>query len=142
MKKICFLIAVLYSGNALCNQLSFSEALRNVRNNCSGISDKLSDIKKMAGVGTAVSATGTLVGGGAVASGLVKNKFDKLSDNLEQQIEQFKKLDVQLEPVVVNDIYVLQTELAELVKDEDLQAYLKSINLKLFSTPQRTNTFL
>lgn len=128
MKKICFLIAVLYSGNALCNQLSFSEALRNVRNNCSGISDKLSDIKKMAGVGTAVSATGTLVGGGAVASGLVKNKFDKLSDNLEQQIERFKKLDVQLEPVVVNDIYVLQTELAELVKDEDLQTYLKSIN--------------
>lgn len=128
MKKICFLIALLYSGNALCNQLSFAEALRNVRQNCSGISEKLSDIKTMAGVGTAVSATGTLVGGGAVASGVVKNKFDKVSDNLQQQIDHFKKMDVQLEPVVVQDIYKLEVELAELLKSKELQEQWKSIN--------------
>ncbi len=67
------------------NESSFFEALKRVRKNCSGISEKLNDIKKMAGVGTAVSAVGTVAAGGATAVGVVKSKTDT-------EIEDIKRL--------------------------------------------------
>ena len=51
--------------------------INNVHNQCSGISDNMEPLKKMAGIGTAVNAVGTLAGAGGVASGIAKNEKDK-----------------------------------------------------------------
>ncbi|MBR4891705.1 MAG: hypothetical protein IKZ34_00795 [Alphaproteobacteria bacterium] len=129
MKKILsFLLAVGVANVAYADDVSFADALRNVRNNCSGISEKLSEIKKLAGVGTAMSAVGTVAGGTAVATGLVKNKFDKVSDNLERQIEMFKSMQVDASTVDVEDFVKLQQDLADLLKNEEFSEYVESLN--------------
>lgn len=57
-------------------EIALNTALGSVRTNCSGISAKMESVKKMAGIGTAVNAVGTVAGVGGVASGVIKNKKD------------------------------------------------------------------
>lgn len=56
--------------------IAVNMAIGNVRTNCSGVSAKMESIKKMAGIGTAVNAVGTVAGVGGVASGVIKVKHD------------------------------------------------------------------
>lgn len=59
-------------------------ALNNAKISCSGISDKLTDLKRMAGINTAVTGVGTVTGGVAFGAGIAKAKLDK-KINLELQ---------------------------------------------------------
>ena len=52
-------------------------ALSAARESCVGISEELNQMKTMAGIGTAVSAAGTVAGGAAVATGVMKAKVDE-----------------------------------------------------------------
>ena len=52
-------------------------ALNNAKSSCSGISDKLADLKRMAGINTAVTGVGTVAGGVAFGTGIAKAKLDK-----------------------------------------------------------------
>lgn len=110
------------------DNVTFADALRNVRSNCSGISEKLSEIKTLAGVGTAVSGVGTAVGAGAVATGIYKNKFDNVSDNFEQQINNFTQAEANPTPVFVENFIELQGQLADLFNDEELKNYMNQAN--------------
>ena len=87
MKKIALILSLLPiaafaesdAGAAL------NETISLVRSQCSGISAKMENIKKMAGIGTAVNAVGTVTGVGGVASGIVKYQKDKGIINLKEQ---------------------------------------------------------
>ena len=52
-------------------------AIENVRTTCGNISAELSDMKKMAGITTAVTGVGTVTGGVALGTGLAKADVDK-----------------------------------------------------------------
>lgn len=54
-----------------------SAAIENVRATCGGIGAELSDMKKMAGITTAVTGVGTVAGGVALGTGLAKANVDK-----------------------------------------------------------------
>lgn len=63
---------------------------------CAGISDELSDLKKMAGINTAVTAVGTVAGGVALGVGIAKAGVDaeaeEVEAELQQEIEKLNKL--------------------------------------------------
>jgi hypothetical protein len=52
-------------------------AIENVRTTCGNISAELTDMKKMAGITTAVTGVGTVAGGVALGTGLAKANLDK-----------------------------------------------------------------
>ena len=66
-------------------------AIENVRTACRNISAELSDMKKMAGITTAVTGVGTVAGGVALGTGLAKANVDKEIEELEAQIAELKK---------------------------------------------------
>lgn len=61
-------------------------AIENVRTTCGSISAELTDMKKMAGITTAVTSVGTVTGGVALGTGLAKTNVDKEIAELEQQL--------------------------------------------------------
>lgn len=68
-----------------------TEAIENVRTTCGNISAELTDMKKMAGITTAVTGVGTVTGGVALGTGLAKANVDKEIEELEAQIAELKK---------------------------------------------------
>ena len=52
-------------------------AIENVRTTCGNISAELTDMKKMAGITTAVTGVGTVAGGVALGTGIAKANVDK-----------------------------------------------------------------
>ena len=67
--------------------LSLDDALRATYIACKGIDEELSELKKMAGINTAVTAVGTGLGVGAVATGLAKAKTDNLLSKKYQEMK-------------------------------------------------------
>ncbi len=61
-------------------------AIENVRTTCGNISAELTDMKKMAGITTAVTSVGTVAAGVALGTGLAKANVDKEIADLEQQL--------------------------------------------------------
>lgn len=80
MRYIGFLGAMLaiFSVQAADNigVADLNSAINNVRNACIGIADEISDLKKMAGINTAVTAVGTGAAGVALGAGIAKSKID------------------------------------------------------------------
>ena len=74
-KRIVFIISVL----AACASHAgdFDVALSAVRQRCANISNELSEIKKMAGINTAITGVGTAAATGATIVGIVKSSVDK-----------------------------------------------------------------
>lgn len=68
-----------------------TEAIENVRTTCGNISAELTDMKKIAGITTAVTGVGTVAGGVALGTGLAKADVDKEIEELEAQIAELKK---------------------------------------------------
>ncbi|MBE6456346.1 MAG: hypothetical protein E7008_00140 [Alphaproteobacteria bacterium] len=59
-------------------------AIENVRTACGNISVELSDMKKMAGITTAVTGVGTVAGGVALGTGIAKAGVDKEIEAMEK----------------------------------------------------------
>ena len=66
--------------------LDLDVALQKTYIACVGIDDELADLKKMAGINTAVTAVGTAAGGAATVVGLVKASKDKRIADLENRL--------------------------------------------------------
>lgn len=64
------------------------DALRATYTACVGIDDELSDLKKMAGINTAITSIGTAAGAGAAITGVVKAKKDA---KLQQILDELKQ---------------------------------------------------
>lgn len=61
-------------------------AIVRAREQCAGMSEKLDNVKKMAGLSTAVSAVGTAAGAGATATGVLKMQQDDGIESINDQI--------------------------------------------------------
>lgn len=114
--------------SASADEVSFADALRAVRSNCSGISEKLSEVKKIAGITTAVSAVGTAVGVGAVATGATKSRVDNVSDNFDQQIQVLQRLESNPTSEDVLELGKLQNDLADITHNKELKEKATNTN--------------
>ncbi len=79
MKKLPLMVFCLLPGMVWADagaEVALNDAIEIVRTQCRGISAKMEGIKKMAGIGTAVNAVGTVAGAGGVAAGVVKYNTD------------------------------------------------------------------
>ena len=83
-------------------------ALRNTYTACVDIDDNLHDLKVLAGVNTAVTAVGTGLGVGAVATGFVKASTDKEIEELEKELIRLSDEYEGLEPTQADRVAFLQ----------------------------------
>lgn len=67
-------------------------ALQNTYSACVGIDENLADLKKKAGINTAVTAVGTAAGVGATAIGIVKAQKDELREKLDKQLRDLRNM--------------------------------------------------
>lgn len=72
---------------ASANVLSLDDALRATYTACIGINDELTDLKKMAGINTAITSIGTVAGGVALGTGIAKAKIDAVADKVEAELQ-------------------------------------------------------
>lgn len=89
---LVFFICLL-SGVAKADILPLNDALRATYTACVGIDDELADLKKMAGINTAVTGVGTGLGVGATVVGIVKASKDAEAEELERLIKELHELE-------------------------------------------------
>ena len=112
-------------------------AIENVRTTCGNISAELSDMKKMAGITTAVTGVGTVAGGVALGTGLAKANVDKEIEELESQIARLiaERGDVPIEHLQIEDEDLFKRQVNEFIayyqaKEQEISvAEQKSKNL-------------
>jgi len=94
-------------------------AIRNARAACSGISDSMADLKKMAGINTAVTAVGTVAGGVALGTGIAKASKDREYDDLKEKVEKLikEKSGVEIQSLEIADMNAFKAEIAKIVED-------------------------
>ena len=93
MKKnvVFLLLSVIFMGNsANAELLDLNTALQNTYKSCVGIDEILTDMKKLAGINTAVTAVGSGLGIGATVTGFVKASKDK---KIEQLLRRLKEIE-------------------------------------------------
>ena len=95
-KLSMFFVGCLVVGSpCLADTVALDDALRATYAACVGIDAKLSDLKKMAGINTAITGVGTGVGVGATAVGIVKANKDKELEQVEIELEKLRELEEQ-----------------------------------------------
>ena len=78
MKKLtAFLIGLLFVNVAFADNDSLNDAIVRTRSACSGISDSMANLKKIAGINTALTGFGTVAGGVAFGTGIAKANIDQ-----------------------------------------------------------------
>ena len=94
-KRLYFLFCCLslYVPFAHADVLPLYDALRATYTACVGIDDELADLKKMAGINTAVTGVGTGLGVGATVVGIVKASKDAEAEELERLIKELHELE-------------------------------------------------
>lgn len=87
------LILSIFNFGAHADEVSgLAVAIQNAKNSCSGISDSMSDLKRRAGISTAVTGVGTLSAGGALGAGVVKSYVDKTIEKWEVALDDMIKI--------------------------------------------------
>ncbi len=117
MRKYLFLL-LLCNWSVMAHASSeLTAAIENARNMCGGISEELSDLKKMAGINTAVTAVGTVAGGVALGTGIAKASVDKEIEELEKKITRLKaeRGDVPIEHLEIEDEALFKRQVVEFV---------------------------
>ena len=89
MRVSVLLLFSLWAGMAYANA-ELGATIEDVRAKCGGIGDELADMKKMAGITTAVTGAGTVAGGVALGTGIAKANVDK---KIVEQEKLIKSLD-------------------------------------------------
>ncbi|MDE5615441.1 MAG: hypothetical protein K2I81_01240 [Alphaproteobacteria bacterium] len=90
MKKIVCILSVFACNAAMGDTAVLTAQIERTKAACAGISDELSDLKKMAGINTAVTAVGTVAGGVALGTGIAKAAADKKVDELDEMIAELE----------------------------------------------------
>ncbi len=107
-------------------------AIENVRASCGNISAELSDMKKMAGITTAVTGVGTVAGGVALGTGIAKANVDKEIEEWERILQELaieqEKAEIVFTVINIDDV---EKSLAENpVAKLDLDNRLDELNEK------------
>ena len=138
---LAFVFVFVAMNSVYADEISFDDALRAVRNNCSGMSDKLLEIKKIAGISTAISAVGTVVGTGTVVTGVAKTVLDNASDNLDKQTLVLQRLESNPTSEDVSELSKLQNDLVEITHSKELKENVANVDWKDVS-PEKMSEFV
>lgn len=87
-----FLLMIIVPVFARADEADLVVALQNTYSACVGIDENLADLKKKAGINTAVTAVGTAAGVGATAIGIVKAQKDELREKLDKQLRDLRNM--------------------------------------------------
>ena len=90
MRTALVVLMAIWAGVANAASPELTSAIENVRAACGGLSAELSDMKKMAGITTAVTGVGTVAAGVALGTGIAKANVD---ETIEMR-ETFKRIDI------------------------------------------------
>lgn len=117
------------------NALSLDDALRATYIACVGIDDELSDLKKMAGINTAITAVGTAAGAGATITGVVKASTDQEIEELEKIMAEIDEMSKNMEPMTEKEIMTFMSEFnrgydTELASTDAIETELEQLNTK------------
>lgn len=110
MKKFLSAILCIVALPAYGNSMTLVDALRATYGACVGIDEELADLKKMAGINTAITSVGTVAGAGATVVGMVKTSTDKKAEELEKILEEIKKLSENQTPMTEAEISIFMSE--------------------------------
>lgn len=86
IKKIIPLFLIIPIATHAADDTELNSALRATYTACVGIDENLSELKKMAGINTAITAVGTGLGAGAVAVGVAKSRTDDILQKKYQEL--------------------------------------------------------
>lgn len=127
MRYIVFLFCI-FPLVTFANNLTLDDALRATYVACVGIDDELTDLKKMAGINTAITAVGTAAGAGATVTGLVKADKDRTAEELESMLREIDEIQVGAQPLTpeefnrflseFNSVYNTQITNVETIQSE------------------------
>ena len=117
-----------------------SDQIQITRSACSGISNAMDNLKKMAGINTAVTAVGTVTGGVALGTGIAKAGVDSEIEQLEKQIEELKRsnANVPVETLTIEDKAAFDKQVNEFVRT--YTAELQQKESELSAAEQKSKT--
>lgn len=93
MRFLFVFVALFCVASVHAEEMSLNDALRATYTACVGIDDELADLKKMAGINTAITGAGTAAAGGATAVGLVKASKDAKASELEITLDKLREIE-------------------------------------------------
>ena len=139
MRISVMVLLSLWAGVAHANP-DLSAAIENVRTTCGNISAELTDMKKMAGITTAVTGVGTVAGGVALGTGLAKANVDKEIEELEAQIAELKKSrsGVPVEKLEIANQNAFEQSLDEFVRTYSAELQQKAAELSAAEKKSKT----
>ena len=110
--KIPFILSVLCAstGTLHADILPLNDALRATYTACIGIDENLADLKKMAGINTAITSVGTATGIGATVTGIVKSSKDAEIEELEKILEEIDKMHQETTPLTDAEFVTFMSE--------------------------------
>lgn len=88
-----FFLAIIAPVFSHADEADLVAALQKTYTACIGIDEALADLKKMAGINTAVTGVGTAVNTSATVVGLVKASKDKKAEELEKLIKELSEME-------------------------------------------------
>ena len=95
-------------------------AIQNAKSACIGISGRMSNMKTMAGINTAVTGVGTVTGAVALGSGIAKAGVDKEKHELEEKVKRLinEKSNVPIENIEIDNLAEFERQLSSVVNTE------------------------
>ena len=87
-----FLLAIIAPAFVRADEADLVAALQKTYSACVGIDANLADLKKMAGINTAITGVGTGLGVGATVVGIVKAQKDELREQLDKQLRDIRNM--------------------------------------------------
>ena len=83
------IVGMVACGASAADISALDVSIQNVRAACDGLSNQMGELKRMAGINTAVTGVGTLASGGATVVGIVKSNVDAQAEEIEKWLERF-----------------------------------------------------
>lgn len=128
MRICCILLFIgCWIGGAYANS-DLVNAIEQVRLSCNGISQDLTEMKKIAGISTAVTGVGAVSGGVALGTGIAKTGVDKEADEIEAELKKLQELATQqdvfaLKPINIDWSLVTNDggDVSEIITDKETQ---------------------
>ena len=113
-----------------------STQMQITRSACSGISDAMSTLKRMAGINTAVTAVGTVAGGVALGTGIAKSNTDRELEALIEKVQKLidEKSKIPVEKISIENRNEFETQLNE------ISGTISSTSEKISELEQKSKT--
>ena len=113
-----------------------SDQIQITRSACSGISNAMDNLKKMAGINTAVTAVGTVTGGVALGTGIAKASVDSELNALIEKVQKLidEKSKIPVEKIDVKNRSKFEQQLTE------ISGSISSTNERISELEQKSKT--